>query len=259
MNQGISNKIFEKLFDKVYGRRITKRIKGLEELIRSQDQKGLDLYDGLDDVDRENLISIKNDLVSHLVRKARIGGYKKTRTEASSKFSSYTERLRVKADYFCGKSILEVGSGNSAALADCGASELVNVDPLMNTYLKFVNGFHKLFPDIVFIHSGAESLPFSDNRFQLVVCVNALDHFNDAQESVMEMARVLMIGGKLLLNVDTKDRNNVRLRKRVGHPYSFTQSKLQDLFEGTGMELVYERTLEQGSSHTMHFVKITNQ
>lgn len=44
-------------------------------------------------------------------------------------------------------------------------------------------------------HEGAEiadmeNLPYEDNSFDLVVCINALDHTKDAQRAVEEMIRV---------------------------------------------------------------------
>jgi ubiquinone/menaquinone biosynthesis C-methylase UbiE len=125
----------------------------------------------------------------------------------------------------------------------------------MNIYIKYIKGFPDLYPDTAFLKSDAESLPFEDNRFDFIICTNALDHFNDVRKATVEMGRVLQPGGKLFLNVDCKNRLNVRIRKRVGHPYSFTPAKIQELFEPTCLNVTFEQSFDIGPSHTMHFIK----
>jgi ubiquinone/menaquinone biosynthesis C-methylase UbiE len=89
--------------------------------------------------------------------------------------------------------------------------------------------------------------------------VNALDHVNDLDQAVDEMWRVLVFGGKVLLNVDCKERAGVRLEKRIGHPYSLTPKKLKNAFESRKWEVVFTSETEQDSicheSITMHLIK----
>jgi ubiquinone/menaquinone biosynthesis C-methylase UbiE len=125
----------------------------------------------------------------------------------------------------------------------------------MDVYSRHVNGFPDICPNIKFINSDAESIPLEDNRFDIIVCVNALDHFNDVLTSIKEMERLLKYDGLLLLNVDCKDRNKDNAQKRVGHPYSLTKDKLQQLFTHTSLELIFEKSFSELSSLTMHFRK----
>ena len=125
----------------------------------------------------------------------------------------------------------------------------------MNIYIKYIDGFPDCYPNTTFVNSPTESLPFDDNRFDSIVCVNALDHFDDVWKATLEIERVLRPGGKLFLNVDCKNRLDTRLRKRLGHPYSFTPEKLNNLFEPTCLKVQFERPVDIGPSHTMHFIK----
>ena len=245
-----------RLYELSAGRLITLRINNLKRLINQQDKKGLDLYDGLNKHEHEKLVNAKHSLVTYLVRRDSASGANKNLADTSAKLTSYIERLFIEVNELRGKTVLEVGSGHSAALSNLGISELVNVDPLMNIYIKHIEGFPDLYPDTVFLKSDAESLPFEDDRFDIIVCINALDHFNDVRKATLEIGRVLKPGGKLFLNVDCKNRLNVRLLKRVGHPYSFTPAKLRGLFEPTCLNVTFEQSIDKGTSHTMHFMKI---
>ena len=194
-----------RLYELFWGKLISFRIYNVRRLINQQDKKGLDLYDGLSKYEHEKLINAKHSLVTYLVRLDSASGAKQTLADTSAKLTSYIERLCIDVNELRGKTVLEVGSGHAAALSNCGISELVNVDPLMSIYIKHIEGFPDLYPDTVFLKSDAESLPFEDDRFDFIVCINALDHFNDVHKATLEMGRVLKPGGKLFLNVDCKN------------------------------------------------------
>ena len=54
-------------------------------------------------------------------------------------------------------------------------------------------------PDAELRQGDAEQLPFDDDRFDTVVCTLSLCSIPDAQRAVQEMARVLRLGGKVVL------------------------------------------------------------
>jgi ubiquinone/menaquinone biosynthesis C-methylase UbiE len=120
------------------------------------------LYEGLDPKQTKRLLDVKNDLVKYLVRRSRYDGYEKTHADARIKQDSYLQRLSVDIREFSDKRVLEVGSGHSAALFCCGAKEVVNIDPLMDIYKRYVKGFPEKFAGISFKQGSAESLPVED-------------------------------------------------------------------------------------------------
>jgi SAM-dependent methyltransferase len=82
------------------------------------------------------------------------------------------------------------------------------------------------------IHAGsAEALPFENQRFHIVTCLGALEHFIDPQKALLEMKRTARDDAVFLLLVPNKD----FLTRKLG------------LFSGTGQSDVREevRTLEE--------------
>lgn len=70
------------------------------------------------------------------------------------------------------------------------------------------------FPDTDFIVADVASLPFKDNTFNKVICLNAFPHFEDKTQAIKEMERTLKKDGILLLahtnsksNIDNHHRN----------------------------------------------------
>jgi ubiquinone/menaquinone biosynthesis C-methylase UbiE len=54
-----------------------------------------------------------------------------------------------------------------------------------------------------------ENLTYEDNFFDIVVCINALDHTEDALKALKEMIRVCKKGGRVYINC-ALDQHSVR-------------------------------------------------
>jgi ubiquinone/menaquinone biosynthesis C-methylase UbiE len=52
---------------------------------------------------------------------------------------------------------------------------------------------------LITVGSAAESLPFPDCSFEVVIMVDALHHVNDQNKAAVEMFRVLMPGGRIVI------------------------------------------------------------
>lgn len=87
-----------------------------------------------------------------------------------------------------GSSVLDVGCGISSVLHWLPeAGERVGVDPLAAYYQ-----LHYDYPDGIEVVTGpSESLPFPDDRFDVVFCSNAIDHVDEPREAIEEIRRVL--------------------------------------------------------------------
>lgn len=94
-------------------------------------------------------------------------------------------------------------------------------------------------------HTGpAETLPFEDNRFNLVTCLGSLEHFLDPESALKEMIRVAQENARFMILVP----NAGFLTRRLGL-YSGTQQAsvreevlpLEDwnrLFESAGLQVI---------------------
>jgi ubiquinone/menaquinone biosynthesis C-methylase UbiE len=59
---------------------------------------------------------------------------------------------------------------------------------------------HHIAPRYPIEYQNMESLTYPDKVFDLVVCLNALDHVKDAQKAVEEMIRVCKMGGNVYVD-----------------------------------------------------------
>jgi ubiquinone/menaquinone biosynthesis C-methylase UbiE len=86
-----------------------------------------------------------------------------------------------------------------------------------------------------------EPLPFADNVFDLVVCIETLEHIRDVQLTLSEIRRVLRPGGRLALTTPAASRWRILFRG-VEHPFSphlraFTRRALRSTLESMGFHI----------------------
>jgi ubiquinone/menaquinone biosynthesis C-methylase UbiE len=92
--------------------------------------------------------------------------------------------------------------------------------------------------NILFIHSDAIDLPFSDETFEAVNCCGALHLFTDLNRALSEVSRVLKVGGRFTL---------ATFRKRAG-PLAERIVRLRK--DATGMSAFRPDELELRLNHT---------
>lgn len=100
------------------------------------------------------------------------------------------------------RSVLDVATGpGSTALALAAVAErVVGVDTaagMVDTARRRASEAGA--PGVTFEQAGVESLPFGDGAFDAVTCRIAAHHFQDVPRAVAEMARVLRVGGLLVV------------------------------------------------------------
>jgi len=130
-----------------------------------------------------------------------------------------------------GERVLEIGGAGMPVLDYLtGFTERYAVDPLMKEYERLFGARGE--------PARAEALPFPDGHFDAVVLLNVLDHVDEPDRALREVARVLHpTRGKLFLSCDTYARTWLRLRglrialrgKRNNdwlHPHHFTVASL---------------------------------
>jgi ubiquinone/menaquinone biosynthesis C-methylase UbiE len=148
---------------------------------------------------------------------------------------------------------LEVGSGPYSntrlisQIVDIG--EINCVDPLMDEYRHFKNTYisemAKRGKIKTYVGKG-EKLEFPDEYFDLVVCINVLDHVEDAEKCLSEIARVLKKGGYFVFGQDLKDLGNSFGHEEIdpGHPIILHHKTLDRILDQTYVS-VFKRLLSQ--------------
>ena len=119
--------------------------------------------------------------------------------------------------------VLEIGAGTGANLAayppDLDALVVTEPDPGMARRLERHAARHR--PDAQVLRVGAESLPFPDGAFDVVVSTLVLCTVPDPGAAVTEARRVLRPGGRLLYleHIRAEDAQLARRQDRLAAPW----------------------------------------
>ena len=131
---------------------------------------------------------------------------------------------------------LGVGDGRVASLIQ--ASRLVGADVSQVA----LDRARKRLPEaeLVLVEPD-QALPFEDNAFDLVTCIETLEHVRDVQLALSEIRRVLRPGGRLALTTPASARWRVLFRG-IEHPFSphiraFTRRSLRTTLETMGFQV----------------------
>jgi len=132
--------------------------------------------------------------------------------------------------------ILDVGCGPTCAGQIFSVGVKTYLDPLMESYLR---NYPEKLPVGKKICGTAESVPEQDERFDVVICVNALDHMINPSKSLFEMCRVLKKDGIFVLGIFLHPLPIALARRLIerylpffreeAHPFSFTLKSIKML------------------------------
>ncbi|MDH5733499.1 MAG: class I SAM-dependent methyltransferase [Candidatus Bathyarchaeota archaeon] len=163
--------------------------------------------------------------------------YRIPKKRIQAKPSLYLNRqFLLDCDFFNDKTILEIGCAiHSAVHTIEGAYEKVGIDPLANT-------FGPAYPRCAeHIQGRGEELPFKDETFDVIMCLNTLDHTQNPYKVLKEIRRCLKRTGTLLFYVNTFSTFKT-IRKKLGiidapHPHHFSDSEVSYMFQRLGFDL----------------------
>ena len=166
----------------------------------------------------------------------------------------FSRNFLLTSEFFCGKSILEVGCSPVAALHSIGEARFkVGVDPLTREWRLFYrDGTNH-------IQGMGEYLPFKDESFDAALCINVLDHVQNPSAALKEIQRCLKKGGTLVLWLQTF--STFRIIRRglslidAPHPHHFSDGEISLLLQQLGININYHRCEKASDNSAISVMK----
>lgn len=151
----------------------------------------------------------------------------------------HVSRYRWAAQLAPGRTVLDAGCGaayGSRLLAEAGAAEVVGVD-IVETVLEAVA---PSMPDEVRLRAGdLRALDLDDGSFDLVVCFEVIEHFEDPFPVLDELVRVLAPGGLLLISSPNRG------VYQPGNPHHLHEFRAEELRAAIAARLANVRLVRQ--------------
>lgn len=164
-------------------------------------------------------------------------------TELPTESQFFSKTLPISSEFFNGKSILEVGCGPAAEIHYLKEAHFrVGIDPLAFEWRHLYRNGTK------HIQGMGEYLPFKDETFDIVLCLNVLDHVQSPIFTLKEIKRVLKEEGVLVLWLQTYTTSKI-IRKRLlnlidrPHPHHFIDGEVSFMLQKIGYSINYHQCM----------------
>lgn len=135
----------------------------------------------------------------------------------------YLMNLQLNKQAFNGLTILDIGSGPHPSALVFENCKVFCLEPLIPEYLKIGFPIHIYEDRLRFVYGFSENMPFTDNFFDAVISVNAIDHVDIFEITVQEIKRVLKPKGKVRLHIHYH-------KKTETEPLELNDMMLEDSF-----------------------------
>jgi len=119
----------------------------------------------------------------------------------------YKKDLYLEDDSLKGKRVLDLGCGPHGGLIGFKDCDKYGIDHLIEEYKKIGYPLDK--HGIKYYSAKSENMPFPSFYFDVVICVNALDHVDSLDKTVKEIGRVLKRNGKFISQINFHDKQTI--------------------------------------------------
>lgn len=142
-----------------------------------------------------------------------------------------------------GASVLDAGCGPSGIFTIFPNQKVTAIDPLLNQYTEKLAYFDKTeYPYVDFICTGLEAYQ-AKKSFDVVCCMNVINHVKDIAGSTDNLVASLKSGGQLLLTIDAHNYGFFKhifraLPGDILHPHQYDLAEYEDMLTKRGLTIL---------------------
>ncbi len=150
--------------------------------------------------------------------------------------------------------ILDAGCGPAGIFIALPSHRVTAFDPLIDKYEKDLAHFKKSdYPTVIFFKAGLEDFQI-DQPFDIIFCMNAINHVFDIAHSFDQLVRMGKSGSHLVVTIDAHNHTLIKklfqaIPGDILHPHQYDLNEYQRMLTSRGCELIGTELLK----HTFLF------
>lgn len=145
---------------------------------------------------------------------------------------------------------LDIGCGPAGTfiISEQTNTKWLALDPLVENYKTLAIFNTKNYPNVAFVNSSFEAFE-TDQRFDNIFCINAINHFITLKENFEKLNTLLRSDGTLILSTDAHNYSLLKwilytLPLDILHPHQYTALEYEKMMTQSGFEIV-SKTLKK--------------
>ena len=148
------------------------------------------------------------------------------------------------------KNIADMGCGPAGVFIALPQNKITAVDPLLDEYDKQVPFFKKSdYTYTTFVNDSIEDFQ-PTNKFDIVFCMNAINHVNDIEKGFEKLKEICADGGSIVVTIDTHNYGFFKYLFRlvpgdVLHPHQYSLKGYKKLLAKNGWKVSVPYLLKQ--------------
>lgn len=177
----------------------------------------------------------------------------KTPEDYLQKKIAYWERVMAKAQIHLpsGARVLDAGCGPAGIFIALPGQQVDAVDPLLGQYERSLAHFNPAdYPNVRFVSMPLEDYR-SDEPYDVIFCLNAINHVADINRAMNRLVAGLRPNGRLWLSIDAHRHRFLRsvfqwLPGDILHPHQYQLEEYRQMLTSRGLEVVKSIRLKPG-------------
>lgn len=166
----------------------------------------------------------------------------------------YWEKLLDMIAFLCpisaGLDVLDAGCGPAGIFMNLSQCHVDAVDPLIDSYAEHLAHFRKNdYPWVQFFSMPIEKY-VTDKKYDIIFCMNAINHVSDINKSYDLLVSMLKPQGKLIVTIDAHNHPFYKKLFRmipgdILHPYQYSRSEYEKFLTSRGLKILQTEKLKE--------------
>jgi len=139
--------------------------------------------------------------------------------------------------------ILDAGCGPAGIFIALKDQKVVAFDPLLDTYNQTLEHFKfEMYPSVKFKTDTLESFK-SEDQFDIVFCMNAINHVSELEKSFLTLSQLTKPGGIIVVSIDAHNRKFFKHLFRLQpadilHPHQYDLEEYKKMLTSLNCEII---------------------
>ena len=153
------------------------------------------------------------------------------------------DKIKEEVTIESSQTIIDLGCGPAGIFIVLPQNKVTAVDPLLKEYKNLAPVFDQTdYPNVTFIDSTIEAFESNGIKYDVVCCMNAINHVHDMEKGFEQLKKLCAEDGAIIISIDAHNFSFFKHLFRlipgdILHPHQYDLSEYQSLLRKNGWKI----------------------